>query len=138
MLSNGVMATASRSRPFTWADDDRSDPPPLHDAREALEFWLHRRDTLPLRRVRARREARAMALRWEERVRRAEIAEGARSLWGQLLDAFGVRPPSRATLPAPRAFVLAVGSGLVALGVVLVLLTVLLAAVTYEVLTHLP
>ncbi len=130
-----VMATATH--PDDILIDEMNAPLPLTDAREALAFWLHRRDTLPLRRVRARREARDMALRWEDRVRHAEIAEGARSLWRQLLDAFGLRPPSRATLPAPRSVALAVGSGFVALTVLLMTLAIVLAAVAYEVLAHL-
>jgi hypothetical protein len=49
-------------------------PPPLEDSREALAYWRHRLHMLPLHRRAQRREARAMIVRWEERVRRAEVA----------------------------------------------------------------
>ncbi len=53
---------------------DLNAPPPLHEAREALSYWDARHRSLPRRRLAARREARAMALRWEARVREAELA----------------------------------------------------------------
>jgi hypothetical protein len=47
-------------------------PPPLEDARRSLEYWERRQKALPLHHRRARREAREMAARWDERVRAAE------------------------------------------------------------------
>jgi hypothetical protein len=47
-------------------------PPPLEDARRSLEYWEQRHRALPLHHRRARREAREMAARWDERVRAAE------------------------------------------------------------------
>jgi hypothetical protein len=49
-------------------------PPPLHEAREALDFWQRRLERLPRRRIAARREARAMTETWTARVREAELA----------------------------------------------------------------
>jgi hypothetical protein len=43
------------------------------DARESLIYWRTRLDGLPRRQRAARREARAMVIAWEERVRSAEI-----------------------------------------------------------------
>ncbi|MEY2442204.1 MAG: hypothetical protein QOJ46_1630 [bacterium] len=43
------------------------------DARESLVYWRVRLDGLPRRQRAARREARAMVIAWEERVRSAEI-----------------------------------------------------------------
>ena len=43
------------------------------DARESLHYWRSRLDTLPRHRRSARREARAMVVAWEERVRSAEL-----------------------------------------------------------------
>lgn len=130
------MATSARHHDDLLIEE-MSAPPPLADARDALEYWLRRRDTLPLHRVRARREAREMALRWEERVRRAEIAEGARSLWRQVLDAVGVRPPSRATLPAPRSVALTIGAGVMAVTALLMATALVLLVVAYEIVAHL-
>ena len=57
-------------------DDDVRDSlrgPSPADARESLTYWRCRLDSLPKRRRTARREARAMVVAWEERVRSAEI-----------------------------------------------------------------
>ena len=43
------------------------------DARESLVYWRARLERLPRRQRTARREARAMVVAWEERVRHAEI-----------------------------------------------------------------
>jgi hypothetical protein len=47
--------------------------PNLVDARESLVYWRARLDCLPRRQRSARREARAMVVAWEERVRDAEL-----------------------------------------------------------------
>lgn len=43
------------------------------EARESLVYWRSRFDGLPRRQRTARREARAMVVAWEERVRSAEL-----------------------------------------------------------------
>lgn len=54
--------------------DEMLAPPPLEDARRSLEFWRSRKQSLPLYKRAARREADAMVARWQERVRAAERA----------------------------------------------------------------
>ena len=65
-------------------------PPPLEDARSSLEYWRRRRKALPLYRRTARREAKEMASRWQERVRAAEWARFEASFAGRLLVRLGV------------------------------------------------
>src|SRR5262245_35934862 len=65
-------------------------PPPLEDARSSLEYWQHRQKALPLYRRSARREAKEMAVRWQERVRAAELARFEASLVGRLLAGIGI------------------------------------------------
>jgi hypothetical protein len=65
-------------------------PPPLDDARRSLDYWRSRGKALPLHRRAARREAREMATRWEERVRAAELARFEASLVGRLMTALGI------------------------------------------------
>lgn len=65
-------------------------PLPLEDARSSLEYWQRRRKALPLYRRAARREAKEMATRWQERVRAAEMALFEASLVGRLLAGLGV------------------------------------------------
>jgi hypothetical protein len=65
-------------------------PPPLEDARSSLEFWQRRHRSLPLYRLRARREARVMAGRWHERVVDAELVRFERTFFGRLLKRFGI------------------------------------------------
>jgi hypothetical protein len=65
-------------------------PPPLEDARSSLEYWEHRRKALPLYRRAARREAKQMAVRWQERVRAAELAHFEASPVGRLLARLGI------------------------------------------------
>jgi hypothetical protein len=65
-------------------------PPPLEDSRSSLEYWRRRRKALPLYRRAARREAKEMASRWQERVRAAEWARFEASLAGRLLVRLGV------------------------------------------------
>jgi hypothetical protein len=65
-------------------------PPPLEDARRSLEYWERRQKTLPLYQRRARREAREMALRWEERVRAAERVRFEATVFGRILASLGL------------------------------------------------
>jgi len=65
-------------------------PPPLEDARSSLEFWQRRHKALPLYKRGARREAREMTARWEERVAAAERARFERTPAGRLLAAVGL------------------------------------------------
>ena len=65
-------------------------PPPLEDARRSLEYWQVRRKALPLHRRAARREAKEMTVRWQERVRAAELARFEASLAGRLLTRIGI------------------------------------------------
>jgi hypothetical protein len=65
-------------------------PPPLEDARSSLEFWQRRHKSLPVYRVSARREAKVMAGRWQERVIDAELVRFERTLFGRLLKRMGV------------------------------------------------
>jgi hypothetical protein len=111
-------------------------PPPLEDARSSLEYWKRRRQALPLYRRAARREAKQMAIRWQERVRAAELALFEASLVGRLLAGLGlsslwlrrVRFAKEALVWASwvvvmRKVKLVVG-GLAALGLILVVATV--------------
>src|SRR4249919_290069 len=65
-------------------------PPPLADARDSLAYWQTRRKSLPLYRRAARREAKEMAVRWQERVRAAELARFEASPIGRLLARLGI------------------------------------------------
>ncbi len=67
-------------------------PPPLEDARESLAYWRHRLRMLPHHRRAQRREARAMIVRWEERVRRAELARMPVPLQWLLSTLHALRP----------------------------------------------
>jgi hypothetical protein len=111
-------------------------PPPLEDARSSLEYWKRRRKALPLYRRAARREAKEMAIRWQERVRAAELALFEASLVGRLLAGLGlsslwlrrVRFAKEALVwvawvVVMRKVKLVVG-GLAALGLILVVATV--------------
>ena len=60
-------------------------PDELEDAREALEYWERRERNLPRHRVSARREARAMARRWGDRLAAVEREQYGRGLLGALL-----------------------------------------------------
>jgi hypothetical protein len=66
------------------------EPPPLEDARSSLEYWQRRRKALPLYRRAARREAKVMTDRWQERVRAAELARFEASPIGRLLARLGI------------------------------------------------
>jgi hypothetical protein len=65
-------------------------PPPLEDARSSLEYWQRRRKALPLYRRSARREAKEMTARWQERVRAAELARFEASVAGRVLARLGI------------------------------------------------
>jgi hypothetical protein len=65
-------------------------PPPLEDAKRSLEYWQMRRKALPLYRRAARREAKEMTVRWQERVRAAELARFEASLAGRMLARLGI------------------------------------------------
>jgi hypothetical protein len=65
-------------------------PPPLEDARRSLEYWERRQKALPLHHRRARREAREMAARWDERVRAAERVRFESSLVGRFASRLGL------------------------------------------------
>jgi hypothetical protein len=56
----------------------------LVEARESLSYWEQRLHTLPRFAVRQRREARAMAARWRDRVSQAELAEYGPGMIGTL------------------------------------------------------
>ncbi len=64
--------------------------PSSADAARSLAYWRARLERLPRRRVAARREARAMILTWEERVRRAEIERYGGGPLGRVLAAVAV------------------------------------------------
>ncbi|MGZ4267979.1 MAG: hypothetical protein ACXVFK_07165 [Solirubrobacteraceae bacterium] len=57
----------------------------LADGRDALAYWERRARTLPRHAVRRRREARAMAVRWSERVAEAEREAYGHGVLGALL-----------------------------------------------------
>jgi hypothetical protein len=119
-------------------------PPPLDDARSSLDYWRGRSKSLPLYRRAARREARGMATRWEERVRAAEQAGLESSRVGKLLTDLGVptRWLRRVRIRRQPLFLLAwalvplrlklVASGLVALGLLLVVAGVTALAVVID------
>ena len=58
--------------------------PALVEARESLNYWESRLETLPRTAVRKRREAKEMCARWRERVMEAERAEYGPGLLGAI------------------------------------------------------
>ena len=66
------------------------EPPPLEDAQASLEYWQTRRKRLPLYQRSARREAKEMTVRWQERVRAAELARFEASPIGRLFARLGI------------------------------------------------
>ncbi len=50
-------------------------PPDLDDAIQSLEYWRRRSRELPWYRIRARREAVRMTVRWEQRVGAAVVSQ---------------------------------------------------------------
>jgi hypothetical protein len=76
----------------------------LAEARELLAYWEDRAQRLPRRAVRARREARLYARRWQERVAAAERARyGGGWLGALLLVACERRLPEPARQARQRA-----------------------------------
>lgn len=86
-------------------------PPPAAEAREALRYWLDREARLPWHRRAARREARAMALAWQERLRRAELAALGDGPLGRLA-LWLTRPRPRVGTWVRRALVAATAASL--------------------------
>ncbi len=64
--------------------------PSAADAARSLAYWRARLERLPRHRVGARREARAMVVTWEDRVRRAEIERYGGGPLARLLAAVAV------------------------------------------------
>lgn len=106
----------------------------LDDARESLTYWETRLETLPVRAVRKRREARAMAARWHERVSEAERRRYGAGLLGALLLLVAERRlPVDARRSGRRVARTAVRAG-VAMGVALVALLVIAGVAAVELL----
>jgi hypothetical protein len=76
--------------PDTLLVEEMLAPPPLDQARSSLEYWERRRALLPLYRRGARREAKEMAARWQERVEAAERVRFESTFLGRLLALFGI------------------------------------------------
>jgi hypothetical protein len=55
-------------------------PPDLGDGVQALTYWRQRSRRLPWYRLRARREATRMTVRWEQRVRGALVSQSGVSI----------------------------------------------------------
>jgi len=77
--------------------------PSSHDARESLAYWRERHDTLPRRRRSARREARAMVVSWESRVREAEVERWGAGMLGRAAGTIAVLRTMRPAQLARRA-----------------------------------
>jgi hypothetical protein len=119
-------------------------PPHLDEARSSLEYWQRRRRNLPIYRRAARREAREMAARCEERVRAAEQARFESSPVGRLLSALGissvwlrrVRAAEGIVFWLAWAFVMrkmkVVVGGLAAVGLILVVVAVAALVVVFD------
>jgi hypothetical protein len=104
-------------------DDDVAEllrgPTPA-DARDSLIYWRDRRDALPRRRRRARREAQTMVLAWEQRLRSAEIDRWGGGMLGRAAGTVAVLRTVRPAALARRAI------GLVPRPLVVAVLTVVL------------
>ena len=96
--------------------------PSSHDARESLVYWRERLERLPRRRRAARREARAMVIAWEERVRRAEIERWGGGTIGRFAAWAVVLRSERPRALVRRAF------GVVPRGLVVGVLTIALGS----------
>jgi len=81
-------------------------PPPLEDARSSLDYWQERRRRLPVYHRSARREAREMAARWEDRVREAELLRFESTVAGRILKAVGLSGLYGRVLPLNKGRVL--------------------------------
>ncbi len=79
------MAMRTTHDPDLVLVDEMLAPPPLEDAKRSLEFWRNRKQSLPLYKRAARREADAMIARWQGRVRAAERARFASTPLGWVL-----------------------------------------------------
>jgi hypothetical protein len=109
---------------------------PLAEARESLGYWETRLETLPRRAVRKRREARAMAARWRERVREAERVTYGAGLLGAALMLFAERRlPTEARYASRRAARVASRAALAALAVFATVLVVA-GVLVIELLAH--
>jgi hypothetical protein len=97
----------------------------LDDARESLAYWEARGRSLPRHAIGKRREARAVAARWHQRVAAAERETYGRGLVGALLIVATERRLPESTCHAGR--VVAHRARQAAIVVVAVVLTLLLA-----------
>jgi hypothetical protein len=97
--------------------------PSSHDARESLVYWSERLERLPRRRRAARREARAMVVAWEARVRHAEIERWGGGMLGRFAASVVVLRTVRPRALARRTI------GLVPRRLVVGVLTVVLGSV---------
>ena len=84
------MIRAARRDPDVVLVEAMLAPPPLDDARRSLAYWQERRRRLPVYQRSARREAREMAVRWEGRVREAELLVFEATVAGRILKAVGL------------------------------------------------
>jgi hypothetical protein len=95
------MRASAASDPDLLAESLRGPSP--GDAASSLNYWRRRLERLPRRRVAARREARAMVLAWEDRVRRAQIERCGGGLVGRALATVAVIRGERPGAIARRA-----------------------------------
>jgi len=103
--------------------------PALPEARESLTYWESRAQTLPRRAVRKRREARAMAARWRNRVTEAERLEYGAGLLGAVFMVLAERRLPTTTRHTGRTLVkAAMWTAVVTTVLVVALLAALLAA----------
>jgi hypothetical protein len=96
--------------------------PALMEARESLEYWERRAQTLPRLAVRQRREAREMAARWRRRVSDVERQEYGAGLLGAVFMVLAERRLPATTRHTGRTLVKAA----VWTAIVVTVLTVLL------------
>ena len=74
MAQSAGMSAASLSTDQQLLDRLQA-PPDLSDGTQSLAYWRKRGRQLPWYRMRARREAARMTVRWEQRVRAALITQ---------------------------------------------------------------
>lgn len=96
--------------------------PSADEARESLVYWRARLVTLPVHRRAKRREARAMIVRWEQRLRNAELERWGDGFVGRLAGAIAVWRGERGLSLSRRA------AGLVPRWIVVTGVCVVLAA----------
>ena len=122
------MPTTSALEPDLLADALRE--PSTADAASSLAYWRRRLDRLPVHRVGARREARAMVAAWEERLRRAELDRHGRGPVGWTLATVAVLRGQPAGAVVRRAILAVVPRRVVAgLAAMVVLATLTFAVV---------